>query len=299
MVFPMRSGHGLGQLGNVNKALLIRLVCLSIVDGRSGLFLLRKRFGSGVWKGIMRETEGFLVLADISGYTTFVRAHKMGKIPILGPKMAETSQVHAETVITDLLETIIESVGDTLVLNKLEGDAVLFFRESKGDPDEVNALIQTLITVFDVFNQRVVDLMFCQTCLCDCCQQMKQLRVKIFAHYGQFLVKQIAQFTELAGHDVIIVHRLMKNSVDSDEYLLLTESLVKCDPDLKSRLRLDIGSERYGEDQIRTFIHFPRAISSAPAGDSWFARFRKMRSYFQVVRKRDELKLPTGHLSES
>ncbi|MGB0645535.1 MAG: DUF2652 domain-containing protein [Bradymonadia bacterium] len=246
----------------------------------------------------MRETKGFLVLADISGYTTFVRSHKMGKIPFLGQRMANTSQIHAETVITDLLETMIDSVGDALTLNKLEGDAIFFFRESAGGAEEVSALIQTLSKVFDAFNQRVHDLMFCQTCLCDCCQQMTQLKVKIFAHYGDFLIKQVAQFTELAGHDVIIAHRLMKNSVNSDEYLLLTESLVHHDPNLTSRLKLEVGVERYGEDQIKTFIHFPRFASRESNHDSWFARFRRMKAYFQIVRNRDELKLSTGQMSK-
>ena len=247
----------------------------------------------------MRETKGFLVLADISGYTTFVRSHKMGKIPVLGRRMADTSQIHAETVITDLLETIIHSVGDTLTLNKLEGDAVLFFRESVGGPEEVNELIEMLSKLFDVFNQRVHDLMFCQTCLCDCCHQMTQLRVKTFAHYGEFLIKQIAQFTELAGHDVILAHRLMKNSVDSDEYLLMTEPLVQQDPNLMNRLQLEVGKERYGEDEIKTFVYFPRAVRRHEVHGSWFTRFRKMKAYFQVARSRDELKLSTGRLSES
>ena len=171
----------------------------------------------------MRASKGYLVLVDISGYTAFVRSHTMKVIPVLGKRMKHTSQIHAETVITDLLETIIAAVDSRLTLNKLEGDAALFYRESTGAPDECDAVLTTLLNLFSVFNQRLQDIMFCQTCLCDCCSQMNQLKVKTLIHYGEFLVKRVAQFEEIAGQDVILIHRLLKNSVPSNEYLLLTQ----------------------------------------------------------------------------
>lgn len=57
-----------------------------------------------------RKTQtGYLVLADISGYTSFI---------------ATTEIEHAENVISPLLETIIEKLRDMLTIVKLEGDAV-------------------------------------------------------------------------------------------------------------------------------------------------------------------------------
>ncbi len=52
-----------------------------------------------------------LVLADISGYTQFVNRHKM-------------SLLHAEQIITDLLEAVIDQAEYPLQVSKLEGDAV-------------------------------------------------------------------------------------------------------------------------------------------------------------------------------
>ena len=60
----------------------------------------------------MEIKEVSLVLADISGYTEFVQAHR-------------TALLHAEQIITDLLEAVIDSAEYPLTLNKLEGDAVL------------------------------------------------------------------------------------------------------------------------------------------------------------------------------
>ena len=60
---------------------------------------------------------GILVLADISGYTHFSRLHF-------------TSLLHAEEIITELMESILQSAEFPLQVGQLEGDAVLLFVES-------------------------------------------------------------------------------------------------------------------------------------------------------------------------
>ena len=52
-----------------------------------------------------------LILADISGYTSFISMHRI-------------SLLHAEQIVTELLEAIISQIEAPLILNKLEGDAV-------------------------------------------------------------------------------------------------------------------------------------------------------------------------------
>ncbi|MDP1624483.1 MAG: DUF2652 domain-containing protein [bacterium] len=59
-----------------------------------------------------------LVIADISGYTQFIRSEKM-------------SAVHAEEIIFELLEAVIDHAAYPLTLNKLEGDAALLYAELK------------------------------------------------------------------------------------------------------------------------------------------------------------------------
>jgi len=51
-----------------------------------------------------------MVLLDISGYTSFIKWHDM-------------SLLHAEQIISELLESAIGSLDGLLTLNKLEGDA--------------------------------------------------------------------------------------------------------------------------------------------------------------------------------
>ena len=57
---------------------------------------------------------GYLVLADISGYASFV---------------AQTEIEHADIAICYLLETIVEKLSNLLTISKLEGDAVFAYIE--------------------------------------------------------------------------------------------------------------------------------------------------------------------------
>jgi hypothetical protein len=239
----------------------------------------------------MRESRGFLVLADISGYTEYIRSHKMRGVPILGKRMAQTSQVHAETVITDLLETLIAGVGEDFTLNKLEGDAALFFRESSDISEESPEILRTMLNLFEVFTQRVEDLMFCQTCLCDCCQQMNQLKVKVFVHYGEFLVKRVAQFEEIAGHDVILIHRLLKNSVPSKEYLLVTESAMQSLSTNNGLLPFEQRVETYDVGDVPIHVFYPTPNVEPSPRASWLTRYRAMVAFFQTPKRKGELAL--------
>ena len=52
-----------------------------------------------------------LLIADISGYTEFMLSH-------------QKALVHSQMVVGELINTIVESVGPSLEVAKLEGDAV-------------------------------------------------------------------------------------------------------------------------------------------------------------------------------
>ena len=68
-----------------------------------------------------RKTQtGYLVLADISGYTSFV---------------AQTEIEHAGMALSFLLETIVEKLSNLLTISKLEGDAVFAYMEESKLPE--------------------------------------------------------------------------------------------------------------------------------------------------------------------
>ena len=51
--------------------------------------------------------------------------------------------------------------------------------------------------------------------------------LKIIIHHGQIIVANIKGRTKLIGEDVIITHKLLKNGIEENEYILLTESYLK------------------------------------------------------------------------
>ena len=92
-------------------------------------FLNKKTFS--IWGVEFMAETGFLLIADISGYTEFVKLHNLAKKPIFGAALAKGFESHATTIVADLLETVIDAVEPSLRLNKLEGDAAFFFSSSK------------------------------------------------------------------------------------------------------------------------------------------------------------------------
>ena len=73
----------------------------------------------------MELKTGIIVLADISGYTKFLKNY-------------QRSLLHAELLLTELIKVIMQSANLPLKVNKLEGDAVLFFGTIDADLDQKN-----------------------------------------------------------------------------------------------------------------------------------------------------------------
>ena len=172
----------------------------------------------------METKKGFLLIADISGFTDFIKIHDMRSKPLVGKSIAAFWQSHAEQLIKDLLETIITEFEPVMVLNKIEGDAAFFYLEECKAEEQAEQIVDCMRSAQKKFREKLSSLQYVQACPCDPCQQSKDLRLKIVVHRGEFKISLIREFTELAGQDVIFVHRLLKNSIRSDEYWLFTES---------------------------------------------------------------------------
>ena len=170
---------------------------------------------------------GFLLIADISGYTEFVKLHNLSKKPIFGAALAKGFESHATTIVADLLETVIDEVEPILRLNKLEGDAAFFFSSGKIGSTSGDGIVEVMAKANEAFNKKLSDLSFVQACGCEPCTQSKNLRLKICAHKGNFSLNTIRNFEELSGEDVILTHRMLKNDIDSSEYWLVTDNFYK------------------------------------------------------------------------
>lgn len=87
------------------------------------------------------------------------------------------------------------------------------------------------------------------------CQNVDQLKLKIVVHSGEAVFHTVGAFDDVSGVDVILAHRLLKNSIPSNEYVLMTESAYR-DIELERSLEVDQGEEHYeGFGAVRTFTY--------------------------------------------
>jgi hypothetical protein len=77
--------------------------------------------------------------------------------------------------------------------------------------------------MFSNFHRQLMVIERDTVCQCGACQSASNLTLKFVAHYGYIKEIKVARFVKATGVDMIIAHRLLKNDVDSSEYLLITE----------------------------------------------------------------------------
>ena len=143
-------------------------------------------------------------------------------------KAHRTSLVHAQDVVARLLEAVIDA-APRLTLLEIEGDAAFFYTWVASGQDASFAQlaadqILAMHRAFNVCQQAIATL---NTCPCQGCRQAEQLRVKFVAHLGEVAIQRVKRVSKLAGLDVILVHRMLKNTVPLSEYILLSEPLFR------------------------------------------------------------------------
>ena len=187
---------------------------------------------------------GYFFIADISGYTRFLTSSELD---------------HATEILDALFDSVLYNVKVPITIVKAEGDAICFYIE-KDSLVQTQSLIEAMEQTYFNFRRRL-ELMFINSnCKCNACANMMELDLKIFLHYGEYLVQQIGGKTDLQGAQVILIHRLMKNRVKEATgckgYGLLTEAAVSAmglDGLTKNMIEHFESYEHYGD--VRVFIH--------------------------------------------
>jgi hypothetical protein len=136
---------------------------------------------------------GFLVVADLTGYTAYLSGSEIE---------------HAPAIAGDLLETIVGRLDPPFRLTKFEGDAAFLFVED-GRADG-SLLLDAVEASYLAFRRRLRSIDQATTCDCNSCRLAPRLDLKLFVHHGTYVRTRIAGRNELAGSDVILVHRLLK-----------------------------------------------------------------------------------------
>lgn len=155
------------------------------------------------------EKQVALVIFDIGGYTEFIKYNR-------------ATLTHAHEVISQLLEGVVDKAEFPLTLNKFEGDAALLYADVGAAPRAgVRDVSQQVFALFPKFKSKVSELSTARSaCPCGACRNIGNLRLKAILHLGRAAFRQIRQFEEMGGEDVILLHRLLKNRVARKEYIL-------------------------------------------------------------------------------
>ena len=149
-----------------------------------------------------------LFIPDISGFTKFVQT---------------TEVAHSQHVIAELLEVLIAANTLDLKLAEIEGDALFFYKE--GEIPSQEKLLAQIETMYTAFYSHLKMLEKNRICPCNACASAPNLQLKIVAHCGELQFIEVQNSRKPFGKQVIEAHRLLKNSVHSENYALISEIL--------------------------------------------------------------------------
>ena len=149
-----------------------------------------------------------LFIPDISGFTQFVQS---------------TEAEHSQHVIAELLEVLIESNISELELAEIEGDALFFYKEE--DTLSQEKLLAQIEHTFTAFYSHLKMLEQNRICPCNACASAPRLELKIVIHCGELQFIEVQGNRKPFGQTVIEAHRMLKNSIASDNYTMISSFL--------------------------------------------------------------------------
>jgi Protein of unknown function (DUF2652) len=211
-----------------------------------------------------------LMIADIGGYTQYMRLHRM-------------SLAHSQEITGRLLEAMVRAVP-RLDLVEIEGDAAFLYAlvDSAASSQVADAadLASKMHQGFHGEQDRMIRLNMCS---CPGCVEAGRLRVKFVAHVGDVARQTIKRRTQLVGLDVIAVHRMLKNSVPIDEYLLMTEPVYRQSPQPIRESATEIEDDLEGLGPTKLYYLPLQPTTTEPPPPSKPTLMRRVRTTTSVV----------------
>tara|TARA_R110002050_G_scaffold204522_2_gene340036 strand:- start:24373 stop:24978 length:606 start_codon:yes stop_codon:yes gene_type:complete len=158
----------------------------------------------------MKASPTLLCIPDISGFTKF---------------MSEIDFELSSKVIPSLLNNIIYSNEIGLRVSEIEGDAVLFYKT--GELPSLSSLVNQCKFFYDEFYKQLNLLRANYKNKDGAILIPEILGLKIILHYGKEIgVVPVGKRIKLIGEDVIVAHKLLKNNIKGDEYVLISKELL-------------------------------------------------------------------------
>jgi hypothetical protein len=157
----------------------------------------------------MAETSTTILIPDISGFTEFMTTTELG---------------HSSMAINMLIDAMLNAVGEDYEVSEIEGDAVLLIK--KGPAPSKKEILDICLKIFNAFHFQRKWMQQYTICPCGACQALVNLSLKFVVHHGLLAEIKVGRFIKQSGMEMIVAHRLLKNRIDNNEYLLLSEKLL-------------------------------------------------------------------------
>jgi len=155
------------------------------------------------------EKPALICIPDISGFTRFI---------------SENNIDFSRKIIPPLLRKMVASNALDFQVGEIEGDAVVFYRY--GELPGLAELASQCKSFYTNFGEQLNALMEEHADSFHENQSSSRLSLKIIVHAAVMTSTEIKGHIKLIGEDVVLVHKLLKNSVKDAEYVLLTEKLL-------------------------------------------------------------------------
>ena len=148
----------------------------------------------------------FFCIPDITGFTKFITS-------------TEDSEF-ANRVISTVLNRV--AAANILEMNiaEIEGDAIFFYKT--GRLPAIKKVAKQCQLIYDTFLATIARFKQTDPQLYTKYLSANQLGIKIVIHHGHIGLTKINGRTKLMGEDVILAHKLLKNSITEPCYILLT-----------------------------------------------------------------------------
>lgn len=172
----------------------------------------------------------FFCVPDITGFTKL---------------MASADTNFTKEIIPAILRKLINVNILKLTVAEIEGDAVFFYHT--GRLPTINRVIQQCKLFYSTFSDYIESLKISDEENYNKHLANGELGLKIILHYGKISSSNIKGRTKLIGQDIIIVHKLLKNNIAEDEYILFSENYLKR-IDLNSITSLNINKLKKGQE---------------------------------------------------
>ncbi len=174
-----------------------------------------------------------ILIPDISGYTEFF----------------SRTELHFSTaVLCELLNELMRVASDKFKVAEIEGDAILFYiLDKKLSLDELISYCLRAYHHFHSYLAKVIERVEDP----EAKDAAEKLSVKFIAHWGEVAEMNVANFSKPVGLSIIKAHNLLKNSINSRAYILITEefaegqSINACKLENSVCLEWKQGSEEY------------------------------------------------------